>query len=619
MNIPNPETTNGSRKAGMRSFSSGTLLLSVLLLWCSGPSYGQVRPDTQTVSVSISPRYAALVVNKTLQFTATVSGSTNKAVTWQVDGAIGGDSTAGTVSTAGLYTAPGAIPNPATVTVTAVSQASPTASATATLTLVTQPATGATFYVSTSGRDSNPGSLSAPWRTIQHAANSVAAGDTVYVRAGVYNEYVSIPVSGSATAGYLTFSSYPGELAIVDGTGLSIPNGQWGLFTIQSQSYIVINGFEIRNYKTGSTADVPIGVYVFGAGSDIQIINNHVHNITTTAKGCSANALGMAFYGTEAPASLSGIAVSGNQLDHLTTGCSESLSLDGNVDVFSVTNNRIHDNNNIGIDAIGFEGVSPNPAYDQARNGEIRGNTVYNITSYGNPAYGNQYAADGVYIDGGTLITVEQNLIHNVDLGIEMASEHLGHDTNYVTARNNVIYSDNSNGISIGGYASNVGGTDHVTIVNNTLYGNDTKNTGSGEFQIQYHATSNVFKNNILYATRQGLFLNDYTRSTTAPATVDYNLYYSSVGASNGTWLWEGKTYTGYSTYRKATGLDSHSPPFSNPQFISLGTPPNLDIQSTSPAVNAGTNLGSSVVGGVDFAGNPRVQNGMINIGAYEQ
>ena len=47
---------------------------------------------------------------------------------------------------------------------------------------------GTTYYVSTSGRDMNPGTIGAPWRTIQHAANTVHAGATVDVRAGVYNE-----------------------------------------------------------------------------------------------------------------------------------------------------------------------------------------------------------------------------------------------------------------------------------------------------------------------------------------------------------------------------------------------------------------------------------------------
>ena len=40
---------------------------------------------------------------------------------------------------------------------------------------------GATFYVSTSGSDSNPGTLTQPWMTIEHAANTATAGATVYV------------------------------------------------------------------------------------------------------------------------------------------------------------------------------------------------------------------------------------------------------------------------------------------------------------------------------------------------------------------------------------------------------------------------------------------------------
>src|ERR1700732_2082544 len=191
--------------------------------------------------------------------------------------------------------------------------------------LLAQPAPCATYYVSTSGKDTSSGTITSPWRTIQHAANSVKAGDTVYVRAGVYNEIVSIPSSGSASGGYITFSSHPGELAIIDGTGLAIPNSQWGLVTIETQSYIIINGFEIRNYSTSKAADVPIGIYVFGSGTNIQITNNHIHNIATTAKGCVANAFGMTVYGTQAPASIDNLIVSGNEIDHTTTGCSEPL------------------------------------------------------------------------------------------------------------------------------------------------------------------------------------------------------------------------------------------------------------------------------------------------------
>src|SRR5207249_1687045 len=217
------------------------------------------------------------------QFTATVTNTNNTAVTWQVNGVPGGNATAGTISSAGLYTAPAVVPSPATVTVRAVSQADATKSASAQVTIT--PVIGIAFYVSTTGSDSNPGTVTSPWRTIQHASNSVQAGDTVYVRGGVYNESVNISVSGSATAGPIAFQTFPGEQAIVDGTGL-VPStsGTQGLINIANQSYISFQGFEIRNYQTSSASAAPAGIWISGSGSYIQVLNNLIHNIVTTSE-----------------------------------------------------------------------------------------------------------------------------------------------------------------------------------------------------------------------------------------------------------------------------------------------------------------------------------------------
>jgi hypothetical protein len=185
-----------------------------------------------------------------------------------------------------------------------------------------------------------------------------------------------------------------------------------------------------------------------------------------------------------------------------------------------------------------------------------------------------------------------------------------------------VIYFDNSNGISIGGSDPNMnGGSDHCAIVNNTLFKNGTKgiNNNSGEFQIQNHATNNIFENNIAYANTEAQFLYSIAATPPHPAFIDYNLYYSTIGASNGNWTWLTHNYTGYTLYRQKTKLDRDSPEFLDPQFIDIGTPLDLDVQPGSPAVGAGIDLGPAVAGTVDFAGNPRIQNGQINIGAYEQ
>jgi hypothetical protein len=138
---------------------------------------------------------------------------------------------------------------------------------------------------------------------------------------------------------------------------------------------------------------------------------------------------------------------------HLKTGSSESLVVNGNVTNFRITHNVVHDNNNIGIDVIGFERTAPDPAVDQARDGVVSNNLVYNIMSKGNPAYRNDESSDGIYVDGGTRILIEQNVMHDVDFGIELASEHKDRATSYITARNNLIYHSHTAGVSIGGYA----------------------------------------------------------------------------------------------------------------------------------------------------------------------
>ena len=614
----------------MSNTPSGTLtagrplhprLLGGALLWTVlSIANGQAPADLRAVAVgapvhlfTLSPGASAVPLRGHLQF----SVSNSEAVSWEVNGIPGGSAETGTITPTGLYTAPASLPGSRRLVVTARPASNPQQAESAVINL----ASGAVYYVAKNGSDSNPGTLAAPWLTIQHAATSVAAGDTVNIRAGVYNEAVTPTVSGSAAAGSVTFQSYPGETAVIDGTGLKVQNGQSGLFNISSRDYITVSGLEIRNFTSSSDSQVPIGIYVSGADNTIQLLSNHVHDITTTApatpSNCASNALGIAVYGTQAPASINNLTISGNEVNNNKTGCSETVTLNGNVENFTVTGNLIHDNNNIGIDAIGFEGTSPQSAYDQARNGLISGNTVYNITSYGNPDYGNSYAADGIYVDGGTNIVIERNTVHDADLNVELASEHKGKLTSYITLRNNLIYHGNSNGISIGGYDSKRGGTDHCTIVNNTLYDNDTQQTGSGEFQVQYYATNNVFKDNIIYTgASQDLFFNNYTKSESNPVDVDYNLYYST-DAADAQWIWNGKTYTGFAKYRSGTTKDPNGS-FANPQFLSLTTP-KLDLASSSPAINTGVVLGSSVNGTVDFAGNPRIVNGAINIGAYQQ
>ena len=86
-------------------------------------------------TVTVAPSTATVVTGALQQYTATVTGNPNTSVNWLVNGIAGGNSTVGTISTTGLFTAPTAVPSPATVTITAVSQVDNTTSGTAQATI----------------------------------------------------------------------------------------------------------------------------------------------------------------------------------------------------------------------------------------------------------------------------------------------------------------------------------------------------------------------------------------------------------------------------------------------------------------------------------------------------
>jgi uncharacterized protein (DUF1800 family) len=87
------------------------------------------------VAVMVAPATAMVRTGNQQVFTAMVTGALNLSVTWTVNGVPGGNSTIGTITANGTYTAPLTLPSPNTVTVTATSVEDPTRSSSATVTL----------------------------------------------------------------------------------------------------------------------------------------------------------------------------------------------------------------------------------------------------------------------------------------------------------------------------------------------------------------------------------------------------------------------------------------------------------------------------------------------------
>ena len=160
----------------------------IVLFGCGGGG------SSTSVVVGISPSSASVAVGANQQFTNTVKNSTNTAVIWQVAGVSGGNSTVGTISTAGLYSAPASVPSPAMVVVSVVSQADPSKSASASVT-ITVNIPGGVVTVSPSSLILQPG------KTQQFTATDSAGLAVTWTATGG-----TITSSGLYTAGAATGS-----------------------------------------------------------------------------------------------------------------------------------------------------------------------------------------------------------------------------------------------------------------------------------------------------------------------------------------------------------------------------------------------------------------------------
>src|SRR5689334_18305071 len=115
--------------------------------------------------------------------------------------------------------------------------------AAATLILVSTTAQAVERFVATTGNDANTGTLAAPFKTLSKAATVALPGDVISVRGGLYNGAVSIDSKGTSSA-RITFRSYPGETAILDGTGIG---SSTILVNLYKTEYVDFTGFEVRN------------------------------------------------------------------------------------------------------------------------------------------------------------------------------------------------------------------------------------------------------------------------------------------------------------------------------------------------------------------------------------
>jgi len=286
-------------------------------------------------------------------------------------------------------------------------------------------ATATTYYVATNGNNGNPGTLSQPWATLQHAADTIGPGDIVQVRAGDY-QGANFETSGTA-AQPIVVEAYPGESPAITSDNPQTPDG----FNIEGASYMTIDGFTINGRSRAGIRAVTCehvtvrnnsvdqsGVFgIFTGFCDDMLIENNVatrsveqHGIYVSNSGDRPVIRGNVLWGN----SRCGIHMNGDGTEGGDGIISDAL-VEGNV----IYDNGVDGGSGINMDGVQDSLIRNNLVYEN----HASGISLYRIDG-GGPSSGNRVlnntivvASDGRWAlniqDGATGNTFLNNILHN--------------------------------------------------------------------------------------------------------------------------------------------------------------------------------------------------------------
>jgi MYXO-CTERM domain-containing protein len=141
--------------------------------------------------------------------------------------------------------------------------------------LVARDAFAAEYYVSPTGSDSNPGTEASPWGTVQKAANTAVAGDTVWFRGGTYSPTAGITFSKSGTSdtNRINYFAYQGEVPKIDFSNMNVSSTGYSMGITVSGSWLHFKGIEECCLKETTFANN--GFDVSGSNDTFELLNMH--------------------------------------------------------------------------------------------------------------------------------------------------------------------------------------------------------------------------------------------------------------------------------------------------------------------------------------------------------
>lgn len=298
---------------------------------------------------------------------------------------------------------------------------------------------------------------------------------TIAVSPGIYKGNIVFPPGAQNI--HLKGLEVNGQRPTFDMAGMGTGDGRRAVFTLKDNRGITIEGFDICNYRSQNVDNPPAGIIVSGSSKDINVRNNKIHHLGWDSSGradrTGSQPILVLGTGTGEDTAITNININNNFLNEINLGQHEGIAVNGNVNGFSVSINRLTNLTNIGIDVIGGEGTSRNRALDGARNGLIRGNFISGIDTDKNPTYPKgDRSAGGIYIDGARDVRIETNVVENTNRGIEVGCEHAGYKAQNISVTNNWLRRNHLAAITVGAGSAGEGATDNVHVINNIFQAN---------------------------------------------------------------------------------------------------------------------------------------------------
>lgn len=449
---------------------------------------------------------------------------------------------------------------------------------------VTQPSgDGRVYYVSPSGSDVDSGGQANPWQTIQHVADSVLPGDTVYIRAGIYPEAVVLTVSGSQNQ-RITFMAVPGEDVTI--RSLEITAG----VSFLDISDLTVQGFSVWGLDlAGNNHDITL--------SHLRIIGGEagVH-FTRGASGASPE---------NGPVSLI-------TLEHSLIQGAEYTAVDctpGPCENMTFRNLEIADAGRSGESFFGADGL----AVERGRDILVEDCSIHDNGGDGIDVNSRDFSGN---VSG---IVVRRNrVVRNRQNGIKLWAGG--------RIENNILWGQGNTPVVIGDYPGS------YEVVNNTIAYN-MWDTSYSERNYAFVAAypENGSSSRITLTLRNNIFAFNCREALGGPTGLylgagvqlvseGYNLFWSRADEEILAEFGPGgqafsRTAILDGTWSTATG-QGQGDRAADPLFVAGWSEVDLHLRTNSPAVDHGD---ATDAPNDDLAGNPRPQGGAWDIGAYER